>query len=86
MCADLPFYLLLLPQHALQLRPQDPDHRTLPLNHLTAPITVESDFFSGQLVLTFRGTPSTPQHLFEGRRRRMWLALQVCTSIGDSCA
>lgn len=77
---------LLLRQQALQVQPQDAQHRTLPLNNLSTPITIDSDIFSGQLILTFRGTPSTPQQLFEGRRRRMWLALQVGTSRGGPSA
>jgi len=54
-----------------------PDFRTIPINNPACPVALESELFSGKVVFAFRDLPSTPSSLFEGRRRRFWMGLQV---------
>lgn len=52
----------------------DPTQR-LPLN--SAPIPFESDLFKGQIAVFIRHLPSTPAHMFKGKKRVSWIVIQV---------
>jgi hypothetical protein len=42
------------------------------------PIPFESELFKGVVAVYVRHLPTTPTHLFKGKKRLTWVALQVC--------
>lgn len=49
--------------------------QALPLN--SAPIPFESELFRGVVAVYVRHLSSTPGHMFKGKKRLIWIALQV---------
>lgn len=66
--------LLLVSMQVFQAESRGPC-RALPVN--SVPIPFESDMFSGVLVVYIRHLATTPSHLFKGKKRLNWIALQV---------
>lgn len=44
------------------------------------PIPFESELFKGVVAIYIRHLPTTPAHLFQGKKRLAWVALQVCNT------
>jgi hypothetical protein len=49
--------------------------QALPLN--SGPIPFESELFSGVVAVYVRHLSTTPSHMFKGKKRLIWIALQV---------
>lgn len=47
------------------------------------PIPFETELFKGVVAVYIRHLPTTPPHLFKGKKRLAWVALQV--SVGATC-
>lgn len=55
--------------------------QALPVNSL--PIPFESDLFRGVIVVYIRHLATTPPHLFKGKKRLNWVAIQVTYDVLD---
>lgn len=54
-----------------------PQHRTVPFNNPTQALDFETPLFKGKVVVMMKGMASTPAGVFDGKRRLMWMAIQV---------
>lgn len=52
-------------------------HETVPFNDLQHAVDFETHLFKGKLLVMFKGLPSTPAAVFEGKKRLMWMTVQV---------
>jgi hypothetical protein len=69
---------LLLLQAATPLLSQQ--HRTVPFNDTTQAIDFETPLFKGKVLVMMRGMANTPA-VFDGKKRLMWMAIQVSTQL-----
>ncbi len=60
--------------------------RSLPFNDLATPVEFETELFKGRALVLFRGMPNTPPGVFEGKRRLMWMTIQVCACASCMCS
>eukprot|EP00877_Chromochloris_zofingiensis_P003244 jgi/Chrzof1/12920/Cz07g12110.t1 len=51
-------------------------YNTIPINDISQPVAFETELFKGKIKILLRGVPSTPMHLFEGKRRNAWVIIQ----------
>jgi hypothetical protein len=66
-----------LPSHTQEFEVEGPGPcHALALNG--DPIPFETELFKGVVAVYIRHLPTTPTHLFKGKKRLAWVALQVC--------
>jgi hypothetical protein len=52
-------------------------HRTVPFNTPSQAVDFETPLFKGKMIAMFANVANTPAGVFDGKRRLMWMAVQV---------